>query len=166
MSEWTIRSYHPDDEDDLVGVWLAATIPGQAFLPEAFWRGQEDDVRRELLPNAETWVVDDDGRLAAFVALIGDLIGGLFTHPEYQGRGMGRALVEHAAARHDPVYVEVFAANSVALAFYGNRGFEDHESHADPDTGLTLLHLVRRSHLTGLTPRRDPPRADRTRRRR
>ena len=133
-----IRAYVPADEDDLIRLWLASTIPGQDFLPEPHWRAMEGEIR-SLLPATETWVAEIDDEMVAFVSLLGDLIGGLFTHPDHQGRGHGSALVAHAAARHTPLFVEVFAANHRALRFYRQRGFVDDERRVDPDSGLLQL---------------------------
>ena len=136
-----IRRLDPGEVDDLIRVWLASTIPGQAFLPEAHWRAMEGDVREQLLPIAETWVVEEDGELVAFISVIDDLIGGLFTHPDHQGHGHGRALVEHARQLYDPVSVEVFEANEKAIGFYRSCGFIDHERRVDEESGLPQLIL-------------------------
>ena len=124
----------------MIGLWLASTIPGQSFLPEDHWRAMEPEIR-ELLPQAETWVIEEDGELVAFMSLLGNLIGGLFTHPDHQGRGYGRALVEHVRGRFDPVLVEVFEANQGALRFYRRCGFVPHETRVDAASGLTQLVL-------------------------
>jgi putative acetyltransferase len=136
-----IRAFQPDDLDDVIRVWLASTIPGQSFLPAAHWRAMEPVVREELMPIADTWVVEDDGEVVAFMSLLDDLIGGLFTHPDHQGEGHGRALVEHARQRFAPVFVEVFEANENAMRFYRNRGFVDHERRVDEESGLPQLIL-------------------------
>ncbi len=135
-----IRRYEPADEDDVVRVWLAATIPGQAFLPADHWRAMEPEIR-ELMSVAEMWVVEEGGEVVAFMALLDDLIGGLFTLPAYQGKGYGRALIELAAANHDSLFIEVFAANERALAFYRRCGFVDHETRVDEGSGLRQLIL-------------------------
>ena len=136
-----IRAFDPSDADDLIRVWLAATIPGQSFLPEEHWRSMESVIREALIPIADTWVLEVDGELVAFLSLLGDLIGGLFTHPVHQGKGHGRALVEHALDLHDPVFVEVFEANESAVRFYRRRGFVDHDRRVDPPSGLPLRIL-------------------------
>ena len=61
------------------------------------------------MPVADTWVVEVGGELIAFMSLLGNLIGGLFTQPDRQGEGHGRALIEHARERYDPVFVEAVA---------------------------------------------------------
>jgi putative acetyltransferase len=136
-----IRRLDPVEVDELIRVWLASTIPGQSFLPEAHWRAMEGEVRDQLLPIAETWVVEEDGAMVAFMSIIDDLIGGLFTHPDHQGKGHGRALVEHARLLHDPVFVEVFEANEKAIGFYRFCGFVDHEVRVDEESGLPQLIL-------------------------
>jgi hypothetical protein len=60
----TIRAFEPADEDDMIRVWLASTIPGQSFLPEEHWRAMEPEIR-ELVPLAEIWVVEEDGEIVA-----------------------------------------------------------------------------------------------------
>ena len=136
-----IRPLVAADVDEVIAVWLASTIPGQAFLPEEHWRAMEPEVRGRLMPVAETWVVVEEGRIVAFMSLLGDLIGGLFTHPDHQGRGHGRALVEHARTLHDPVLVEVFEANRSAIGFYRRCGFVEHERRIDDGSGLPQLIL-------------------------
>lgn len=136
-----IRAFEPADEDDLIRVWLASTIVGQSFLPEEYWWDMEPVIRGDLLPIAETWVIEDQGEMVAFLSMLDTLIGGLFTHPDHQGRGHGRALVEHARDRHDPVFVEVFEANEKATRFYRRCGFIDHERRVDEASGLPQLIL-------------------------
>ncbi len=97
----------------------------------------ETDVREDLLPIAENWVVEADGALVAFMSVIGDLIGGLFTHPDQQGTGYGSALIEHARGRYDPVLVEVFEANGKAIGFYRSCGFVDHDRRLDEESGFS-----------------------------
>ena len=138
-----IRAFEPADEDDLIRVWLASTIPGQSFLPEEHWRAMESEIREQLVPIAETWVVEEDGEIVAFMSLLDNMIGGLFTHPDRQGKGHGRALIEHARGRFDPVLVEVAEANEKAIGFYRSCGFVDHERRVGgPEvSGLPLLIL-------------------------
>lgn len=136
-----IRKYRDADIDAVVHVWLASTIPGQAFIDEAAWRVMEPEVRDDLLPRAETWVVEEDSQVIAFVSMIGDVIGGLFTHPAHQGKGHGLALVERARERRSPLFVEVFEANDAAIRFYRRRGFTDHERAIDEGSGLPMLLL-------------------------
>ncbi len=100
----------------------------------------EPDIR-QLTAVAQTWVLEDQGEMVAFVSLLGSTIGGLFTHPDHQGEGYGKALVEYVARRFDPLLVEVFAANERALGFYRSCGFVEHERGVDEASGLELVIL-------------------------
>ncbi len=147
-----LRPYIQADEDDIIRVWLASTIPGQSFLPEEHWRSLEPMIREKFMPIAKTFVVEEDGQLVAFMSLLDNLIGGLFTDPAHQGQGHGRTLVEHARTLHDPLLVEVFQANEQALGFYRNCGFVDHEKNVDEMTSLPVLWLT----VPGLLPDDQP----------
>jgi putative acetyltransferase len=136
-----IRRFRSGDTDDLIVVWLASTIPGQPFVPEAEWRALESEIRDDLLPIADTWVVEQDDELVAFMSIIDHMIGGLFTRPEHQGEGHGRALVEHAKGLVNPLFVEMFEANEDAVRFYRNRGFVDHEQTIHEGSGLRMLTM-------------------------
>ena len=129
------------DLDAVLDVYLEATTLGQGFLPAEFWEADIPEIRDELMPTAETWVVDMGGEIVAFVSLHENFIGGLFTLPAHQGRGHGKALIEHVHRTHDPLLVEVFEANTAARAFYRNRGFEQVERSIEPKSGLPVLIL-------------------------
>ena len=134
-----LRHFEPADEDELVRVWLASTIPGQDFLSEEYWRSQEPLVREHFIPIADTWIVVEAGELVAFMSILEHTIDGLFTHPDHQGKGYGRALVEHARTLHEIVRVEVFRANVRAMAFYESCGFVEESSKLDEATGLETV---------------------------
>jgi putative acetyltransferase len=108
-------------------------------LPEEHWQAMEPEIRQELMPVAETWVLEEGAEIVAFVSLLENLIGRLFVHPDHQGKGHGRALVEHVRGRFDPVLVEVFKANERAISFYRSCGFVDHEGAVDEISGLPQM---------------------------
>lgn len=134
-----IRAYRDQDQDAVLDIYLEASIAGQDFLPPEFWEEDVPELRDELMPLAETLVVEIDGEVVAFLSMVGDLIGGLFTRPGQQGRGHGTALIEHVQQERDSLQVEVFVANTTAVAFYRNRGFVDAERTIESRSGLPLM---------------------------
>lgn len=119
-----IRAYRDDlDRERLADIWLAASRVGHPFLSEAELLDQLSKVRDIYLPQAENWVVEDKGRQVGFIGLIDDFIGGLFVDPIAHGGGYGKALVLHAATLKGTLEVEVYAANTAAIAFYRRLGF-------------------------------------------
>ena len=137
-----IRPYSPADLERVLEIFLEASITGQSFLDEGFWRRQVPVIRDELMPISDTWVVEEEGMVVAFIALIGNVIGGLFTHPNQQRRNHGTALINHVANLFDPLYVEVFAANTRAVDFYRKRGFVHHAVRINQDAGLPEFVLL------------------------
>ncbi len=134
-----IRAYRDQDQDVVLDIYLEASISGQGFLPPDFWEEDVPEIRDELMPIAETSVVEIEGDVIAFLSMVDDLIGGLFTRPGHQGRGHATGLIEHVRKTHDSLHVEVFVANAAAVAFYRNRGFVEVERTIERRSGLPLL---------------------------
>ena len=118
-----MREYNTDDTNALIAIWDKAEPLAHPFLSDEV----RDQVRRDTvniyLPNAETWVLENDGTPVGFIAMIGTEIGGLFLDPSEQGKGLGRQMVDHIVAIKGPLTVEVFKDNKIGLPFYERYGF-------------------------------------------
>ncbi|MGI9645479.1 MAG: GNAT family N-acetyltransferase [Ilumatobacteraceae bacterium] len=136
-----VRPARPDDTDEIVEVWYEASKIAHDFMGEEFLERERGEVAKHWLPVAETTVVESDGRVVGFVSLVGNEVGGLFVHPEYQGRGIGRTLIEHSRAVRTYLELGVFEANARARHFYGACGFEQVGSHEYDGTGHIELRL-------------------------
>ena len=113
-----IREYQTEDTDALVLIWQNANAVAHSFLADDFVAQVAQDMRNIYLPNAETWVLEQDGNPLGFIALVGTEIGGLFLEPSFHGRGFGKALVDQAVAIHGSLCVEVFEKNAIGRRFY------------------------------------------------
>lgn len=140
-----IRPYTPKDRDRLVEIWHQASRVGHPFLSEQDLSEQKVLVRDIYLPKAENWVATDAGEPLGFVGLLDCFVGGLFVHPSAHGRGVGRALIEHAAQLKGQLDVEVYAINVGALEFYQRLGFIQVGIRNSDDQGrpLQLVRLTR-----------------------
>ena len=136
-----IRKYKPEDADAVIAVWRAASDLAHPFLTKACQDMAELQIRSLYLPQSETWVVERDGAIVGFIGLLDDLIGGLFVHPDYHGKGLGRALVDKAVALKGPLSVEVFVDNEIGRRFYKAYGFQGSKEVTDPQSGFELLQL-------------------------
>jgi putative acetyltransferase len=137
-----IRPYAEPDLDALIDVWDAASKVATPFLPAAFMAGEPENIKNIYIPNAETWVIDADDTVAGFLSLIGDEVGAIFVHPRFQGRGYGRALMDHAVSLRDALFLDVFKENALGRRFYDSYGFRFEREYVHEKTGHVLLRLV------------------------
>ncbi|WP_344979567.1 GNAT family N-acetyltransferase [Streptosporangium fragile] len=143
MEEIIIRRYEASDEAAVVDLWSRAVKLAHPFI-EGEGEGERARKLREIyLVAADNWVAETSGAAVGLLGLLGAEIGGLFVAPEAQGRGVGRALVEHAAALHGEVTLEVFEGNTRARRFYDLMGFIERGRRTDEETGHVLISMRR-----------------------
>jgi putative acetyltransferase len=137
-----IRPYREQDLDRVIAIWAAASATATPFLSEAFLAREEDEIRREWMPRAETWVFQRAGEVVGFIALLGDEVGGLFVDPISQGSGVGRALMDHAASTRQRLVLDVFEQNRIGRRFYERYGFGAIGASTHEATGQRQLRLL------------------------
>ncbi|MET9294443.1 GNAT family N-acetyltransferase [Streptomyces sp. NPDC003077] len=150
-NEMTIRRYRPTDEAAVVDLWSRASKEAHPFIDG---EGEGDRLRklREIyLVQAENWVAEESGTVVGLLGLLGSEIGGLFVAPEAQGRGTGRALIEHAAALHGALTLDVYERNARSRRFYELMGFTERDRHPDEDTGHIVITLERAAPLKSVS---------------
>jgi putative acetyltransferase len=121
--------------------WENASRLAHPFLTREFLDHERYNIPSLYLPNADTWVVELNGRVIGFIALIGNEVGGIFVEPEFHGIGAGRALMDKAQELHGDLEVEVFQANLIGRRFYSSYGFEPLSEKIHEETGNKLLRL-------------------------
>ena len=136
-----IRPYVAADLQSLLDVWYEASLIAHAFLPEEFLATEREDIAGVWMPVAETIVYEDDGQVVGFLSLVGNEVGAIFVHPEHQGRGVGRALMDRARAARPYLELDVFEANTIGRRFYDAYGFTFIRRHVHDETGLMQLRL-------------------------
>ncbi|MFI7103799.1 GNAT family N-acetyltransferase [Streptomyces sp. NPDC050161] len=146
-SDMIIRPYRPADEAAVTDLWSRAVRQAHPFIPGE-GEGERARILREVyLVTADNWVAEREGTVVGLLGLLGPEIGGLFVAPEAQGRGTGRALVEHAASLHGALTLEVFARNERSRRFYDGLGFTERARRVDEETGEVLIALDRTAPL-------------------
>ena len=137
-----IRVYDPIDTDTLVSIWEKANALAHPFLTDEFVCQVKEDMRNIYLPNAETWVLEEQGQPIGFIAMIGNEIGGLFLDPVHHGKGSGKAMVDHVADIKGPLRVEVFSENNVGRPFYERYGFLLEEEYLHEQSGQMTAKMA------------------------
>ena len=136
-----IREYEPRDQHDLLAAWEAASALAHPFLSQEFQAQVRHDIPNLYLPNAETWVAEEAGRVVGFISLLGNEVGAIFLQPDFHGKGIGRALMDKARDLRGELEVEVFTANEIGRAFYAKYGFELMEAKIHQPSGFEVMRL-------------------------
>ncbi|GAB1479471.1 GNAT family N-acetyltransferase [Paracoccaceae bacterium] len=134
-----LRPYHgPRDLDRCTAIWRAASEAGHPFLDAATLDADAVVVRDNYMRAAEITVAEQAGAVVGFIALLGNLVGGLFVDPAAHRSGAGRALICDALRRRGRLEVEVYEANAGARAFYAACGFVETGRRDTDDHGRAL----------------------------
>lgn len=137
----TLRAAVDGDVERLLDVWYQASLIAHPFLTEEFLRSERTEIAEHWLPLADTTVCELDGGVVGFLALIGNEVGAIFVDPDHQGVGVGRALMDNAAAARPHLELSVFEANHSGRRFYAAYGFEQVGAAVHAGTGQPELRL-------------------------
>ncbi len=117
-----LRRASPQDAEAIATV-LTAARAAQPWFPQLHTPAETlDFVRERLLPEHDTWVAADAGRVVAFAALRGDVLDHLFVHPRAQGHGLGTLLLDKTKELCPDGFSLWTHEASEACAFYERRG--------------------------------------------
>ncbi|WP_044870792.1 GNAT family N-acetyltransferase [Pseudomonas sp. LFM046] len=131
------------DRQRLVEVWEAAVRATHDFLSEDDIQFFKPLVRDAYLDSVRLACLRDaEGRIAGFVGTVGEKVEMLFVDPAQHGRGIGRALMEHALAQGAST-VDVNEQNPQAVGFYRRLGFVQYRRSEVDGAGkpFPILHL-------------------------
>ena len=113
-----------EDFNELLLLWEASVRSTHHFL-------KEEDILfyKELVPGyfplVELYIIRNErGKITAFMGLSDELIEMLFVHPEEQGKGLGKRLIQFALQETPIRKVDVNEQNTTALHFYQHLGFQ------------------------------------------
>ena len=135
-----IRNYRETDLEEMVRIWYDASVVAHSFIPASFWASKKIAIKEKYLPLAENLVFEEEGRVVVgFISLIGNRVCALFVAPEMQGKGIGRALLEHAKILKGKLSLKVYRENENAFRFYKKCGFVVTGEELDEFTGCAQI---------------------------
>lgn len=137
-----IRPYTAADLPRVLDIWYRASRVAHPFLSEDFLQQERTAIETEWLPIAETWVLEEGGRIAGYIALIGNVVGAIFVDPDRHRCGIGRQLMDHARRLRGELELEVFEANTIGRAFYERYGFTPAGRSVHEPTGQVMLTMT------------------------
>jgi putative acetyltransferase len=142
--QFTLRPYTDADKDAAIALWRDTwqqAYPSIDFAArEAWWRERWG---KELVPNANIVVAEQDGVLTGFVTIDAKgYLDQLVVAPEHWGTNLATALVDEAKRLSpDSVTLLVNTDNARAIRFYRRNGFVDAGGDVNPTSGKPVLRM-------------------------
>ncbi|HJB23572.1 MAG TPA: N-acetyltransferase [Candidatus Jeotgalibaca pullicola] len=128
-----IRKAKEAELDRLIEIWLESSFQAHDFIDQEYWEENREVMRNLYLPLSENFVVIE-GTIKGFLSMMGKEIAALFILPSEQGVGFGKALMQYAQEKNNEIYLNVYAQNERAKAFYQSQDFQIVEKSLDAAT--------------------------------
>lgn len=137
-----IRKFQQSDMDQVINIWLEASLKAHNFVKNEFWKSKVKDMRENYIPSGETYVYDEEGTIKGFVCLFKDTIAAIFVSPNYQGKGIGKQLMTKSKEIRENLNLTVYKKNHKSIEFYKKCGFIIKLEQIDEHTGHPELLMV------------------------
>ena len=128
-----IRKLQKVDINRVADIWLKTNLKAHFFIPEQYWISNYEFVK-ELLPQAEVYVYEDDKMIQGFIGINNEYIEGIFVSDEMQSRGIGKILLDYIKDKKDRLQLKVYQKNVRAMSFYQREGFTIQSEEMDEFT--------------------------------
>ena len=129
-----IRKLQKVDINRVADIWLKTNLKTHFFISEQYWISNYEFVK-ELLPQAEVYVYEDDKMIQGFIGVNDEYIEGIFVSDEMQSRGIGKILLDYIKDKKDRLQLKVYQKNVRAMSFYQREGFTIQSEGMDEFTG-------------------------------
>lgn len=129
-----IRKLQKVDINRVADIWLKTNLKTHYFIPEQYWTNNYEVVK-EMLPQADVYVYEDDKIIQGFVGINDEYIEGIFVSDEMQSRGIGKMLLDYIKDKKDRLQLKVYQKNVRAMSFYQREGFTIQSESMDEFTG-------------------------------
>ena len=137
-----IRKLKENDIDQVIKIWLEASIKSHNFVSKEYWESKTSDMREIYLPMGITYVYDENGIVKGFVSLCDNTLAAIFVSPNIQGRGIGRQLINKAKKVCPFLSLAVYKENQKSIDFYKKCGFSIVKEQIDEHTGHPELIMI------------------------
>ena len=129
-----IRKLQKVDINRVADIWLTTNLKAHFFISEQYWISNYE-FGKEMLPQAEVYVYEDDKMIQGFIGINDEYIEGIFVSDEMQSRGIGKILLDYIKDKKDRLQLKVYQKNVRAMSFYQREGFTIQSEGMDEFTG-------------------------------
>ncbi|RHU45332.1 MULTISPECIES: GNAT family N-acetyltransferase [unclassified Clostridium] len=128
-----IRKLQKVDINRVADIWLKTNLKAHFFIPEQYWISNYEFVK-EMLPQAEVYVYEDDKMIQGFIGVSDEYIEGIFVSDEMQSCGIGKMLLDYIKDKKDKLQLKVYQKNVREMSFYQREGFTIQSEEMDEFT--------------------------------
>lgn len=122
---YAIDSIRKNEYPAVVELWEASVRATHHFLKEEDILYFKPLILNHYLDAVQlSCIRDNTGVILGFQGVAEENLEMLFIHPDQRGKGIGKALLEHAVKKLGITKVDVNEQNDQALGFYQHYGFE------------------------------------------
>ena len=129
-----IRKLRKTDINRVADIWLKTNLKAHSFISEQYWTSNYERVK-EMLPQAEVYVYEDNKIIQGFVGVQDKYIEGIFVSGKMQSHGIGKALLDYIKNKKVRLQLNVYQKNGRAMSFYQREGFTIQSERLDEFTG-------------------------------
>ena len=129
-----IRKLQKSDIDRVADIWLNANLNAHYFISSQYWNDNFEPVK-DMLPQAEVYVYECNGKIQGFIGINGGYIEGIFVSDKMQSQGIGKILLNDTKDKRNELRLNVYRKNTRAISFYKREGFEIQSDGLDEATG-------------------------------
>ena len=132
---YVIRKMEFSDMDDILDIWLKASVKAHNFVKNEFWESQVEAMRDIYIPTSDTYVFKENNTIKGFFSLSKNNLAALFVSVEFQGQGIGQKLMKKAKSLRSKLILTVYQENKKGIDFYLKSGFSIIGEKQDSYTG-------------------------------
>jgi GNAT superfamily N-acetyltransferase len=140
----TIRAARANEYDEIGRVWMTSWVStGLQDASDAMLAILRARVSRDVERGWSLFVADDDGRIAAMLALhlSENYLDQLFVAPDYQGKSLGRKLLAYTRElMPDEIRLRCVKENEKAWRWYEREGFVFEKEEFEPAIGFWMKY--------------------------
>ncbi len=118
-----IRKLASKDIDPVVELWYKTSVIAHSFISDDYWRKNKEAMASEYLPNSETYLALESGKIVGFVSMAENFLAAIFVDNETQGKGVGSSLLNFVKNKRTAIQLNVYEKNKKSVDFYKNQGF-------------------------------------------
>lgn len=130
-----VRDFKESDLDQVIQIWLKASVIAHDFIPSSYWQEKKDDMKNIYIPSSQTFVYEDGEMVVGFISMLDNYIAAIFVLPEYQGKGIGTRLIDHVKKLYPILTLGVYSKNIQSIEFYKKHGFVVENETVEENTG-------------------------------